>query len=233
MLNTLGRIVATAPAPLLWVVLDLKAGKIPALVDTGAQFSCVRLDVLEFLREKGENCNPVPCPLTCVLGDGKTALVSNAVRLRVGLLRFTWNYEFKILEESTCPIILGLDFLTHTQMSLDLCAMQYKFVFAPDMVGFLSPKLNQVQEDSIWLRTWTNWVDCPVMVQPDTQKLTREALMLEFPSLFSTSLGTAHCAPYDIELTDDTPVRSPPYRCAPPRLRVFRQLVDELLERGN
>ena len=56
--------------------------------------------------------------------------------------------------------------------------------------------------------------------------------MLEFPSLFSTSLGTTRCAPYDIELTDDIPVRSPPYRCAPPRLRVFRQLVDELLEQG-
>ena len=105
MLNILGRIMATAPANLLWVVLDLKAGKIPALVDTGAQFSCVRLDVLEFLRGKGQNCNSVSCPLTCVLWEGKRARVSNALRLRVGLLRITWNYEFKILEESPFPII--------------------------------------------------------------------------------------------------------------------------------
>ena len=43
--------------------------------------------------------------------------MGNAVRLRVGLLRFTWNYEFKILEESPFPIILGLDFLTHPDVS--------------------------------------------------------------------------------------------------------------------
>ena len=57
-------------------------------------------------------------------------------------------------------------------------------------------------------------------------------LMEEFPSLFSASLGVARCAPYDIELSDTSPVRSPPYRCTPPKLQVFKQLVNELLEQG-
>jgi hypothetical protein len=50
--------------------------------------------------------------------------------------------------------------------------------------------------------------------------------------LFSTSLGTAKCAPYDIELTDSKPVRSPPYRCAPPRAQIFKRVVNELLQQG-
>jgi len=45
-------------------------------------------------------------------------------------------------------------------------------------------------------------------------------------------VGTAHCAAYEIELTDPLPVRSPPYRCAPPKLNAFRTMVDEILERG-
>jgi len=45
-------------------------------------------------------------------------------------------------------------------------------------------------------------------------------------------LGTANSAPYEIELSDGTPVRSCPYRCAPPKMEVFRSMVNELVEQG-
>ena len=57
-------------------------------------------------------------------------------------------------------------------------------------------------------------------------------LKTEFPSLFSTTLGVAKCAPYEIELSDTTPVRSAPYRCAPPKVQTFKQVVNELLDQG-
>jgi hypothetical protein len=50
--------------------------------------------------------------------------------------------------------------------------------------------------------------------------------------LFSSSLGTAKCALYEIGLSDSTTVRSPPYRCGSHRLPIFRQVVNELLEKG-
>jgi len=53
-----------------------------------------------------------------------------------------------------------------------------------------------------------------------------------FSGLFSSALGTADCTPYDIELPDPTPVRSSPYRCVPPKLAIFRTMVNELLEQG-
>jgi hypothetical protein len=37
--------------------------------------------------------------------------------------------------------------------------------------------------------------------------------------------------PYDIELLDTKTVQSPPYRCAPPKLKIFRE-IDDLLEKG-
>jgi len=49
--------------------------------------------------------------------------------------------------------------------------------------------------------------------------------------LFSSALGKLDCTPYEIELSDSTPVRSSPYRCVPPRLAVFRTMVNELLEK--
>jgi len=38
--------------------------------------------------------------------------------------------------------------------------------------------------------------------------------------------------PYDIEMSDCTPVRSSPYRCAPPKIAIFRVIINELLEQG-
>jgi len=59
-----------------------------------------------------------------------------------------------------------------------------------------------------------------------------EELREEYPLLFTSSVGTAKCAPYQIELSEDTPVRSSPYRCAPPKLEIFKSIVNELLEQG-
>ena len=50
--------------------------------------------------------------------------------------------------------------------------------------------------------------------------------------MFSPSLGIAKCCPYDIQLSDTTPSRSPPYHCALPKLQKFKQIVNELLEQG-
>ena len=49
--------------------------------------------------------------------------------------------------------------------------------------------------------------------------------------LFSPVLGTANCEPYEIELSDATPVRSAPYRCAPPKAAV-KGMVNGLLGQG-
>jgi len=64
------------------------------------------------------------------------------------------------------------------------------------------------------------------------KELCAEVLREEYPHLFSSSVGTARCAPYEIELSDTTPVRSSPYRRAPPKLQIFKKMVNELLEQG-
>ena len=70
------------------------------------------------------------------------------------------------------------------------------------------------------------------VTQAHTKELEWDSLKAEFLPLFSSSHGTAKCTPYDIELSDTTPVRSPPYRCAPPKLEIFKRVVNELLEQG-
>ena len=108
--SVLREVAATPPATLLWVGLNLKIRKIPALVDTGAQFSCVRSEVIDYLYHRGERCTFAPCTMSCFLADGSKAQVSDAVRLHVRLLSFSWDHNFKVLNGGPFPTILGIDF---------------------------------------------------------------------------------------------------------------------------
>ena len=54
----------------------------------------------------------------------------------------------------------------------------------------------------------------------------------EFSGFFSGKLGTIRGAEYEIELLDQVPVRSPPYQCAPPKLKLLKEFVDDLLRKG-
>jgi hypothetical protein len=68
-LSCFERIATVAPDTLLWVMLELHVGEVPGLIDTVAQFSCVRSDVAEFLYLRGEPCTPTACSATCFLAD--------------------------------------------------------------------------------------------------------------------------------------------------------------------
>jgi len=91
-------------------MLSVKERKIPAIVDIGAQFSCVRSDVIEYLYLTGQPCSFLPCHVSCIPADGTLGQISNAVKLNAGLLSFSWDREFKVLNEGPFAAILGLDF---------------------------------------------------------------------------------------------------------------------------
>jgi hypothetical protein len=61
--------------------------------------------------------------------------------------------------------------------------------------------------------------------------VSSSSIMAGFPA-FSPTLGTAKCTPYEMELSDPTPVRSPPYRRAAPKLQIFRKMIGDLLEQA-
>ena len=50
-------------------------------------------------------------------------------------------------------------------------------------------------------------VELTTIAQVRTKDLCAEALRGEYPLLFTSSVGTAKCATYEIELSDTTPVR--------------------------
>jgi hypothetical protein len=53
-----------------------------------------------------------------------------------------------------------------------------------------------------------------------------------FPGLFSDRLGTVKGMVCHLDLSDNIPVRSRRYQCSPPRLKLLREIVQDLLEKG-
>ena len=127
MLNCLKKIVAVPSDTPLWVMLEFRVGKVPALIDTGAQFSCVWSDVAEFLHLREEPCVFTSCALSCLLADGRKCEVTDAVKLHVKLMSFAWTHKFKVLREGSFPMILGLDFLERTRMLVDVASWKIQF----------------------------------------------------------------------------------------------------------
>ena len=170
-LTAFRKVVATPTSPLLWVTLSLKGRNIPAIVDTGAQFSCDRSDVVEYLYLTGEACSFLPCHVSCLLADGTVGQVSNVVKLHVGVLSFSWNHEFKILNDGPFPAILGLDFLQRTQMTLDLPSRSFGFAFAPDSVGSFLTEVGISGDEPFLLELCMKAVELTTIAQVQTKDL--------------------------------------------------------------
>jgi hypothetical protein len=50
--------------------------------------------------------------------------------------------------------------------------------------------------------------------------------------VFTRKLGLTSLLEYDIQLTDTIPVRSSPYRLSPPKMKVLRRQIQEMLDKG-
>jgi len=110
-------------------------------------------------------------------------------------------------------------------MLIDVSSKQYRFGFASDRCGTFG-RTEATQEGEPYLQS------LEAGISQGIGGFENSSIFADFPQLFSSTLGTAQCAPYEIELTDPTPVRSAPYRCGPPKLSIFKTMVDELLEQG-
>jgi hypothetical protein len=108
-------------------------------------------------------------------------------------------------------VIFGLDFMRHTDMSVDVGSRTFGFGFAPGSKGeFFLGELD-ASEDGFLQHLQEKAMGSAGESKEECSDVRLKNLIHEFPALFSPTLGTAKCAPYEIELTDSTPVCSPPY----------------------
>jgi len=223
--------------PPLWVKVNFKSTVILGLVDTGAQWTCVRQDVVQSLAKMGTRMKRIPCEMTCHLANGMSCKIKEMVELHFLIGAFSWNFSFKVLSDGPFAIILGLDFLTYSGMVADMTKREYHFGFAPDRVM----KFENLNEGIVGRVEGVGTV-CEQFVEEASRiaelssvfvgENPLERVLSEFPGLFTEQLGVVKGAEYEIELVDHVPVRSAPYQCAPPKVKLLREFVNDLLRKG-
>ena len=87
--------------------IRFKIVQVPSLVDTGAQFSRIRKDVVQSLIDLGHKVKKSECRLACHLGNGLSCEITEMVQLHFLLGTFSWTHHFKILQEGPFAIILA------------------------------------------------------------------------------------------------------------------------------
>jgi hypothetical protein len=153
------------------------------------------------------------------------------VRLHVKVLDFAWDHELMLLNGGPFPYTPGLDFLRRTLMIVDADDKKFSFGFARHCVGEFGARSEEMG-GATYLHGLLTEVSGAGFGQNGWADSLSVESSREFSALFSSTLGIAKYAPYEMELLDSVPVRSSPYRCAPPKTAIFRDMVNELLQRG-
>ena len=95
-----------------------------SLLDSGADVSCIISELaLDLVKDKAVTIHP--CPLTSIEGVGGAPIpVLGKVTLPLKLSDLCISQSFIVLDRLSCPLLLGLDFLTNHQASLNFADMR-------------------------------------------------------------------------------------------------------------
>jgi hypothetical protein len=150
---------------------------------------------------------------------------------------FSWNFQFQILQGGPFRIILGLDFLSHPKMAMDLAGREYYSRIAGNQPMKFENLSGNVRDGE--LGASSNFQQ----LAKDTSKIVAltsafsepyqlAEMLNEYSELCSGQLGTTNWSEYETELGDLVPVRSTPYHCAPIKLELLKEFVEDLLQKG-
>ena len=149
----------------------------------------------------------------------------------MGLLAYSWNHEFKILNEGPFPVILRMDFLQRTQMRVDVCSRTYSFAFALSRMGSFSPANSEEGEEPFLQQLCANIANLTTITEAHPNELEWDSLKAVFPPiLFFSRHGQVYSIRHRTFGHHYCPVATIPV--CNPKLEIFKWIVNELQEQG-
>lgn len=163
---------------------------------------------------------------------------TEAVELDTIIADRVFRVKYLIIEGLPADIILGADFVFTNKFRINLSEghMTYQ--------GTCIQILNNLGEEvtaafSLSSITKSNSQDQKTSFGINCDHLDRERLSILAPVLqkhgkvLTEKLGRCEIMPYEIELTDYSPIKAQPFRCSnPERKKAMREIIDRLLANG-
>lgn len=202
-----------------------------ALVDSGSARSLISLAVFESFSSDGLIRQVEQTSSICWTASHSPLPIIYEAHFKIKIHHFSWVWSFLVAKDLCFPIILGADFIRKTGMILDLGKDQCFFRFSRRV---LVPFSNSISGG-------TAAVEPDAVSSPKTDPLGHltpgqaeaiKSICSRYPKVLTPNLGVTKLLEYQIRLTDTRPVRSHPYKLAPPKMQVLREIIDDLLDKG-
>ncbi|KAL6459484.1 hypothetical protein MHYP_G00329560 [Metynnis hypsauchen] len=218
------------------------------MVDTGSTFSLIREACWNGLRKNSELWQPSNGQ-TFLLANGQSQRARGRVDLECRLHGSEFCHPFYVManQDLAFPVILGLDFLRATGITLDFLHSTYvmptcdgSFPFQAEeqvkpgdgarillyVAQDITPLSNPELQDQI-----RNLVDGADVGVHDKQK--PQQLLINWPSVCTTRLGHTTAVTHRIATVDELPVRQRPYRVSVDKQELIKKEIEDMKEKDE
>lgn len=234
---------AIMPQSLPMLRVNCLTGSVSALIDSGSAGNLISFKAFETLKK---SCRDIKLSsddsiIRSADSSNLDCLGSTSLKIKVG--NFAWYVRFLIVNKLAMPMILGVTFISRTglvlNLSKDICWFKFnlnrKFKILRGVwfcEGAKRPKfgaeISNAIDGSGDKESKVDFLDHLVGIERNEIQRVIDS----YPDVLTKSLGKTNILEYDIELTDTTPIRRPPYRLAPPKLKIMKGLIQEMLDSG-
>ncbi|KAL6481201.1 hypothetical protein MHYP_G00092810 [Metynnis hypsauchen] len=225
----------------------LQEQQLSAMVDTGSTFLLIHEAHWNGLRKKSELWRPSNGQ-TFLLANGQSQRAKGSVDLECRLHGNEFCHPFYVMANQylAFPIILGLDFLRATSITLDFLHSSYvmptcngSFPFLAEeqvkpgdrakVLLYLAQDITQLSnpESQHQIRNLVDGADVGVH---DKQEL--QQLLISCPSVCTTRLGHTTAVTHCIATVDELPVRQCPYRVSVDKQELIKKEIEAMKEKA-
>ncbi|URQ09129.1 replicase [Halyomorpha halys erranti-like virus 1] len=210
------------------ILVDVGPLSVETLVDSGSVRSIMSAQTYE--RLKGKTClSSIRSDINCVTASNEALVIDFEVSCSLKIDCFTWKFPFLVAPNLSSSMILGADFMKHTNLILDFHRNCISFKFRSD---HCIPLYGSSPTNNINLSPANESIERPDPLShlSNSKRNDIDKLIASFPHVLNTQLGLTDLLTYDIKLRDTVPVKSVPYQLALPKTNYMRGHINELLD---
>jgi len=201
------------------------------LLDSGSARSIILYQNFQQLNRGGEDFKLLDTDVTCVTASEHNLEVVGEVKMTLKVNQFSWTWHFLVGKRFKGQPILGADFISRSNLIVDLGQSRCYFRFAPEVhISFCKNNKPSSGVCYIRLNNRSPPIQCGKLSLRQRKEL--ETLIQHYPDVLTPELALTKVLEYDIQLLDKTPVRLAPYRLSPPKMQYLRAHLKQLLEDG-
>lgn len=221
---------------LLVIPIEIRKAKGDAVLDTGSTFTLIKESLWRQIAQPGEslqNCDSQ----AFVMADGQESRAIGKIPLMMNLHDVLYRVDTYVLKDESLymPILLGLDFLRATQMTIQPHQGKY-WLPGTKVQHFLNRNRSSLKwtiKDAglyFYMATETKELPSPCSLSLASQPTEVQPLLQKWKSVWTDKLGSTTVVQHNIFTTDEVPVRKRAYRTSPQKQAIIHQHIENMLK---